>query len=186
MQNSDAGLTLLIDGARGGDAAASERLFAVIYDELRALAGSYGKRQSSNWTMQPTAVVHEAYVKLFTGQEVAYRDRAHFFAVAATAMRQILIDHARAKKAQKRGGEAARVTLDEGLVQAGGREIDLVSLADALETLAQFDERKHRIVELRFFGGLTVEEVAGFLGLGTTTVESEWRSARAWLATRLG
>jgi RNA polymerase sigma factor (TIGR02999 family) len=130
--------------------------------------------------------VHEAFLKLADENATPWKDRAHFFAVAATAMRQILTDHARARAAQKRGGgNWEKVTLDEAVLGGEQRDIDLVALDEALTELAAYDERKHRVVELRFFGGLTVEEVAGLLALSTTTIESEWRAARAWLGMRL-
>lgn len=185
MPSRGTDLTLLIDGARRGEGDASARLFELVYAELRGLAGAYGREQDAGWTLQPTAVVHEAWLKIAGAQSVAVRDRAHFFAVAATAMRQVLVDHARARGAQKRGGAAARVTLDEAVGGGLRAEVDAVALADALEQLAAFDARKHRVVELRYFGGLSVEEVAGVLDVGKTTVESEWRAARAWLASRL-
>jgi RNA polymerase sigma-70 factor, ECF subfamily len=174
----------LLTAAGAGDARASARLVELVYGELRGLAGSYA-RGREQMTLQATAIVHEAFVKLVDASPAEYQDRAHFFAVAATAMRQVLSDHARARSAQKRGGAWDKVSLDPGLLVASSEGIDLVALDEALTELALYDERKHRVVELRFFGGLTVEEVAGLLGVSTTTIESEWRAARAWLAVRL-
>lgn len=178
-------ITLLLADVRTGDEAASARLMEIVYAELRALAGSYAKGQRLGHTLQPTALVHEAFVKLVEGSGQEWSDRAHFFAVAATAMRQILTDHARAQRAQKRGGEWQKVTLDEGAFAGGQRDLDLVALDDVLHELAEYDARKHRVVELRFFGGLTAEETARVLGVSLTTVESDWRAARAWLQLRL-
>lgn len=178
-------MTLLIESANRGDAGASARLMEIVYAELRGLAGAYARDQRAGHTLQPTALVHEAFVKLVESDGKGFVDRAHFFAVAATAMRQVLMDHARAKRALKRGGERERVTLDEGLLAGEQRDLDLLALDDALSELERHDARKHRVVELRFFGGLTAEETARVLGVGLTTVESDWRAARAWLHVRL-
>lgn len=132
-------------------------------------------------SLQATALVNEAYVRLVDGKGVAWQDRAHFLAVAARVMRRILVDHARARRAQKRGGAAARVTLDEALVVADEPRQNYVALDDALEALAKFDERKSRVVELRFFGGLSVEETASVLHVSADTVLRDWRLAKAWL-----
>jgi RNA polymerase sigma-70 factor (ECF subfamily) len=168
-----------------GDQAAAERLLPLVYGELRALAGSYFRQQRPDHTLQPTALVHEAFVRLIDLTGAAWKDRAHFFAVAAMAMRQILTDHARRQRAAKRGGDWERISLDQAIVPPEGGDIDIVALDDVLTRLAELDARKHRIVELRFFGGLSVEEVAGVLEVSKTTVESEWRAARAWLSLEL-
>ena len=162
-----------------------EHLVELVYTELRDLAGGYARGQRAGHTLQPTALVNEAFLKLAHGANPAWNDRAHFLAVAATAMRQVLTDHARARQAAKRGGAWEKVSLSELSLGQEAGEIDLLALDDALLKLKAFDERKHRVVELLFFGGLTVEEVARVLGLSTTTVEGEWRAARAWLAVRL-
>jgi RNA polymerase sigma factor (TIGR02999 family) len=176
----------LLAASERGDPEASKRLMALVYDELRALASSYARNQPANHTLQPTAVVHEALAKLLESGADRWESRAHFFAVAARAMRQVLTDHARAKRTQKRGGDALeRVTLDTDRVAQAPLDVDVIALDDALSELAGYDERKHRVVELRYFGGLTIEETASVLGVSTTTVESEWRAARAWLAQRL-
>jgi RNA polymerase sigma factor (TIGR02999 family) len=178
-------ITLLLSRAGAGDANASARLMEVVYEELRALAGSYARGGRPDQTLQPTALVHEAFLRLVDVPAGEWTDRAHFFAVAATAMRQVLADQARRRGAQKRGSGWDKVTL-AGVALPGERdELDLLALDAALVELAAFDERKHRVVELRFFGGLTVEEVAQFLGLSVSTIESEWRAARSWLAVRL-
>ena len=164
-----------------GDASAAERLLPLVYFELRALAGSYFRHQRPDHTLQPTALVHEAFVRLIDQTDVKWKDKTHFFAVAATATRQILTDHARRSRAAKRGGDWEQVTLDDAVKPLDEKRIDLIALDDAMTRLSEFDRRKHRIVELRFFGSLSVEEVARFIDVSKTTVESEWRAARAWL-----
>jgi RNA polymerase sigma-70 factor (ECF subfamily) len=177
-------ITRLVSRAGAGDANASARLMELVYEELRALAGSYARGRPDQ-TLQPTALVHEAFLRLVDVPAGEWTDRAHFFAVAATAMRQVLADQARRRGAQKRGSAWDKVTL-AGVALPGERdELDLLALDAALSELAALDERKHRVVELRFFGGLTVEEVAELLSVSVSTVESEWRAARSWLALRL-
>ncbi|HRX83553.1 MAG TPA: ECF-type sigma factor [Phycisphaerae bacterium] len=166
------------------DASAAARLLPVIYEDLRGLASDYFRRQEGGHTLQPTALVHEAYAKL-AGSSSAWKDRAHFFAVAATAMRQILIDHARRKQAEKRGGDRARVTLSNLLTPSRGSVIDVLALNELLDRMEQLDPRQHQVVEMRFFAGASEEEVAEALGISRTTVQSEWRSAKAWLAKEL-
>lgn len=175
----------LVARAGNRDSAASARLMELVYDELRSLAGSYARDQRAGHTLQPTALVHEAFVKLVDAPSQGWKDREHFFAVAATAMRQVLTDHARARGSQKRGRGWDRVTLQEGLVADNGADVDLVVLDEALAELATHDPRKSRVVELRFFGGLTAEEVARVLAVSLSTVESDWRAARAWLQLRM-
>lgn len=185
-------LTLLLSSASAGDKSASSKLIELVYDQLRALAGSYAGGFDANHTLQPTALVHEAFVKLVQSPGVKYNDRGHFFAIAATAMRQILSNHARAKRAEKRGGRPPcqeptnwdRINLGS----AGGptnQDIDVIVLDDLLTELSRADERRYRVVELRYFGGLEVEQVAEMLGVSKSTVEADWRAARAWLAMRL-
>ena len=166
------------------DKSAAERLFPMVYEDLRVLALSYFQRQEGGHTLEPTALVHEAYVKL-VGSSSRWKDRAHFYAVAATAMRQILIDHARRKKADKRGGDRDRLTLSNILTPSGGNEIDLLALNELLTRLEQLDQRQYRVVEMRFFAGASEEEIAEVLGVSRTTVQSEWRSAKAWLGKEL-
>ncbi len=177
--------TRALNDLGAGDRSAAERLIPYVYAELRALAGSYFRGQRADHTLQPTALVHEAFVRLIDQTGVQWKSRAHFMAVAATAMRQILTDHARKTNALKRGGDQRRVQLTDGLAIIGGRDIDLVALDESLSKLAEVDPRKHRIVELRFFGGLTVEEIAEVLDVSRSTVESDWRAARAWLGVEL-
>ena len=153
----------------------------MVYDELRRLAYGYMAREHPGHTLQATALVNEAYLRLVDGEAVAWNDRVHFLAVSARVMRRILVDHARARRAQKRGGHAARVTFDEALVVSDEPRQDFVALDDALAALAAFDERKSRVVELRFFGGLSVEETASVLKVSPETVMRDWRLSKAWL-----
>lgn len=182
--------TMILQQMGDGDAAAAQRLLPLVYEELRALAGSHFRHQRPDHTLQPTALVHEAFVRLIDQPEDKWNDRAHFFAVAATAMRQILMDHARRKKADKRGGGGGwgRIELEHAAGEAQREsDIDIIALDEALSKLAELDGggRKHRIVELRFFGGLSMDEIATSLGVSKTTVESDWRAARAWLAAEV-
>lgn len=180
-------VTTLVTMSQAGDAGAGQRLMEAVYEELRRLAGAYLAHQNAGHTLQPTALVHEAFIKLIDHDHAKWNGRAHFFAVAAKAMRHILVDHARARKADKRGGDWARVTLDAAVMHVGGdRGVDTLVVNEALEELSRLDERQARIIELRFFGGLAVEEVAELLGVSKSTVEAEWRMARAWLSKRLG
>lgn len=171
----------LLGDVNWDDSKAAERVLPVVYAELRALAGSFFRGQNPNHTLQPTALVHEAYVRLFDQTRVDWNDRAHFFAVAATAMRQILTDHARSRRAAKRGGGQVPVMLNEALHATTEPSIDLIVLDELLTRLSTYDARMHRIVELRFFGGLSVDETAQVLKVSKSTVESDWRGARAWL-----
>ena len=176
--------TLILARMRQGDARAAGELFDLVYENLRALARSCFQGQQPEHTLQPTALVHEAFVKLAKSSPPTWEDRAHFFAVAATAMRQILKDYARGKRALKRGAGGERVTLS-GIKSTSPSIVDIVAFDDVLSELAELDERQARIVELRFFGGLTVPEVAKVLALSTRTIENEWRRVRAWLSMRL-
>ena len=164
-----------------------ESLLPVVYQELRRLAAAYIRRERPGQTLQPTALVHEAYLRLKKDDPARWQNRAHFCAIAAHSMRQILIERARARDALKRGGGAARVTLDERLVPASAdASLDLLALDDALQRLAAMDASAARIVELRFFGGLTVEETAEVMDISPATVKRHWTVARAWLARELG
>jgi RNA polymerase sigma-70 factor, ECF subfamily len=162
-----------------------DTLLPIVYQELRRLAASYLRRERPGQTLQPTALVHEAYLRLLKDKPDRWKNRAHFCAIAAHSMRQILIERARARGAQKRGGAQPRVTLDEALVAGGNRAIDLVALDEALERLAAIDPEQARLVELRFFGGLTVEETAAALGISPATVKREWALAKGWLYREL-
>jgi len=179
-------VTVFLKAWSGGDREAADRLMMLVYDEMRRLAASYLRRQRSDHTLQPTALVHEAYMKLIDVSEVDWQDRAHFFAVAAQTMRHILVDHARAVAADKRGGGAQKIALDEAVsFSKGQQDVDLLALDEALQKLAEQDREQSRIVELRFFGGLTVEETAEVLKISPATVKREWSTARAWLFRQL-
>lgn len=170
------------------DRASAEELFPHVYNELRMMARRYLSRERPGHTLQPTALVHEAYIKLVDQSKVDWQGRTHFFAVGARVMRNLLIDHARAKGRVKRGGDLRKVTLAEGLTPLGNRELDaegLLTLNDGLDRLAELDPRQAQVVELRFFGGLTVPEAALILGVSERTVEGDWAHARAWLKREL-
>lgn len=186
---SDADVTRLLHLAIDGDEAAAADLLPLVYERLRAVAGSYFRGRADQ-TLQPTALVHEAYLRLVAAAErpegAQVRDREHFCAIAATAMRQILADRARRRGALKRGGDRERVALEAvAASEGGGDEADLVALDEALRKLEAIDARRARVVELRFLGGLSVDETARQLGVSPRTVESDWRSARAWLRSEL-
>jgi RNA polymerase sigma factor (TIGR02999 family) len=168
-----------------GDEAALEKLIPAVYQELRRMADHYLRGEDSGHSLQPTALVHEAYLRLIDQSKVEWQNRAHFFGVAAQMMRRILIDHAKAKHRVKRGGTAVKVVLDENANFTHERASELLALDDALQSLAGMDERKSRIVELRYFGGLTVEETAQVLGISDKTVMRDWNLAKAWLYREL-
>ena len=184
MNGSGEHITQLLSNL-GGNPVAAEELLPLVYDELRALAGSLFRQQSTGHTLQPTALVHEAYLRLVGQQRVEWKSRAHFMAVAAKAMRQILVNHAIAKKADKRGGDWGRVTLSEAAEPSREPDVDLEALNDALRRLETLDDRQVRIVEMRYFAGLTMEEIAHVLGLSLSAVEKDWRMARNWLKREL-
>ena len=171
----------LAERASRHDGAALDELMPLVYDELRRLARGYLGRERRAFTLQPTALVNEAYLRLLKDRKQDWRTRAQVIGIAAMSMRQILIEAARARAAQKRGGELARVTLDEGLVADESRTVDVLAVDDALHRLAAIDAQQARLVELRFFGGLTVEESAAALGISPATVKRHWAVARAWL-----
>lgn len=174
-------VTMLLVRWKDGEEGAMDALLPLVYDELRRLARSYLRKERIDHTLQPTALVHEAYVRLADRQQPAWRDRVHFFSIAARVMRQVLVDHARSYTANKRGGDVIKVPIEEGEQVADQRASDLLQLDDALKHLAEFDERKARIIELRFFGGLTIDECARVLDVSTPTIINETRKARAWL-----
>ena len=168
-----------------GDRAAEERLLPLVYAELRRMAANYLRRERADHTLQATALVHETYLRLIEVHAVDWQSRSHFFALAATLMRRILVDHARAHAARKRGGSRDSINLDEVFVFTAPRSEQLIALDDALNRLGQRDPRQGQIVELRFFGGLSEEEVAAHLGISTRTVKRDWRMAKAWLYKEL-
>lgn len=178
-------VTQILKEVREGAQDAPARLIPLVYDELRRLADHYLRQERADHTLQPTALVHEAYLKLVDQTRVDWQNRAHFFGVAANLMRQILVDHARRHRASKRGGVQQKLTLDEAVDYSQPRDVDLVALDDALTALAEFDERQSRIVELRFFGGLTIEETAEAIGISPATVKVDWNMAKAWLKQQI-
>jgi RNA polymerase sigma factor (TIGR02999 family) len=185
METSPQSVTQLLQRWSDGDRGALEQLMPLVYSELRQMARRYMKQQPSGHTLQTTALIHEAYLRLVGQEEKRWENRAHFFGVAAQAMRHILVDHARARKMAKRGAGATQVSLDEALTICPERGTDLVALNDALTALAKLDERQSRVVELRFFGGLTEEEIGTVLKVSARTVRSDWRLARSWLLREL-
>lgn len=184
MTDATVGVTTLLRAWSRGDEQARDQLTPLVYDELRRRARHYLRAERANHTLSPTALVHEVYLRLVNLDDVEWQDRTHFFALAARQMRRILVDSARARKYQKHGGGAVSVTFDDALAVAE-RQPDLVALDDALSALTARDERKARVVELRFFGGLTNEEIAAELGISTDTVTRDWQMAKLWLRREL-
>ena len=181
---------LLVQLGRG-DQTAAARLLPLVYDELRALAARHLKRERADHTLQPTALVHEAYMRLADMERIDWQGKAQFLALSARQIRRVLVDHARKRTAARRGGGRAKVTLDEGVVGMGGfarakacgsaLQVDLIDLDEALAELATRSERQSRVVELRYFAGMTIKEVSAVLGVSSATVNGDWRAARAWL-----
>ena len=179
-------LTQMLIQLSEGKSQVVDDILPLIYDELRSLAGNYLRRERSDHTLQPTALVHEAYLKLIDQTQVRWQNRAHFFGIAANIMRRILVDHARKHTADKRGGAAEKLPLEEEiLIVSEGKSAELLALDEALKNLAKIDEMKSKIVELRYFGGLSVEETAEVLGVSEITVKRHWRMAKAWLYGQL-
>ena len=178
-------VTRILRDLEAGDRQAADRLMPVVYDELRRLASHYLKNERPDHTLQPTALVHEAYLRLIDQTRVNWQNRAHFFAVAATMMRRLLVDHARTHNADRHGGSKHKFSLDEAISFPKGKDLDLVALDDALGDLARLDATQSRIVELRFFGGLTLEETAEVMGVSRSTIKREWIMAKAWLYDQL-
>ncbi|HLM60739.1 MAG TPA: sigma-70 family RNA polymerase sigma factor [Pyrinomonadaceae bacterium] len=174
-------ITRLLNKAQAGDKNALDELLPLVYNELRSVAGNQLKTERDNHTLQATALVHEAYLRLLDQHTVDWRNRAHFFGLAAQMMRRILVNYAVERKAQKRGSGATRIALDDAVSYTDEREMDLVLLDENLKRLTEFDEMQAKIVELRFFGGLTIEETAEVLGISPSTVTREWRMAKSWL-----
>lgn len=178
-------LTAILAAASAGDGPAADRLLPLVYDELRAQAARYLESERPDHTLQATALVHEAYLRLVDQTRVQWQDRVHFFAVAAVMMRRVLVNHAKARRAAKRGGQGLRLTLDESSASGGPRDIDLVALDEALERLAALDPQQARLVELRFFAGMSAAEAAPVLGISERTLHREWTVAKAWLHAEL-
>ena len=182
---SSQGVTELLQAWSGGDDDAFERLMPLVEAELRRLARAYMRRERRGHTLQTTALMNEAFLRLTDARRVSWQDRAHFLGISARLMRRILVDHARHRGYQKRGGGAQRVTLHEGLVVSADPALDVVALDGALDALAKVDLRKSRTIELRFFGGLSVEETAEVLQVSPDTVKRDWRLAKLWLLREL-
>ena len=178
-------VTGLLLSWRQGDAAALDRLLPLVYDELRRVAGRRLRHESPGHALQATALVHEVYLRLVDVDHMTLTSRAHFFGVAATLMRQILVDHVRRQRAHKRGGGVTMLSLDEALPAVWTSSVDVLALDEALDALSAIDPRQCRVVELRFFAGLTIDEAATALGISPATVEREWAVAKAWLFRRL-
>lgn len=178
-------VTQLLSSAQAGSREALDELLPLVYDELRRVAGSHLRNERADHTLQATALVNEAYLRLLEQREVDWQNRLHFFSIASEMMRRILVNYAVQRSAKKRGDGAARIELDEAASYGEQPDFDLVSLDDALKTLAKLDAQQARIVELRFFGGLTIEETAQVLGISDSTVKREWRMAKAWLKTKI-
>lgn len=178
-------ITGLLTAMRQGDSRARDRLIPIVYQELRKIASRYLRRERGSHTLQTTALVHEAYLRMVGGSHAAWQDRTHFFAVAATVMRRILVDHARSRGAGKRGGRQVRVEWKDALAFVEGRLDEVLAVDEALSRLSRWDARQGQVVELRFFGGLTEAEIADLLGLSLRTVKRDWSLARAWLRAEL-
>lgn len=185
MSSPDGITQLLIDWSKG-DQAALEKLMPLVYSELRRLAGNYLRRERAEHTLQPTALVNEAYLKLVHQKNAKWQNRAHFFGISAQLMRRILVDHARQHQAVKRGGSAQqRISITSVEKFAQQPQVDLLALNEALDELSKIDPQQSQIVEMKFFGGLSIEEIAEVLSIGHATVERDWKMARAWLRRQL-
>ena len=178
-------VTQMLKAISAGEISAPDRLLPVVYDELRRLAHGYMQNERSDHTLQATALVHEAYIQLVDWKNVSWQNRAHFFAAAAQMMRKILVDHAREKNALKRGGGLRTIALDDAISFPNHNNVDLMSLDDAMTELNSFDPQQAKIVELRFFGGLTIEETAHAMDISDSTVKRDWQIAKAWLYNRM-
>jgi RNA polymerase sigma-70 factor (ECF subfamily) len=186
MDAARADVTQLLQQWSNGQEQALDRLVPQIHDELRRLAASYLRKERPDHTLQPTALVNEAFLKLVDQRAARWQNRAHFFGIAAQAMRRILVDHARGHAASKRGGALRKVPLDDAIAAGPPVDVDLLALDEALTRLAAMDPQQSRIVELRFFGGLTMEETAEVMHISPATIGREWRMAKAWLSAELG
>jgi RNA polymerase sigma factor (TIGR02999 family) len=185
MPQTPQNVTQLLIGWGNGEDEALDKLVPLVYDELRRQAARYLRHERAGHTLQTTALIHEAYLRLIDQKNVHWQNRAHFFGIAAQMMRRILVDHDRTKKRAKRGGSAVRISLSDTTLKSAGQDLDIVALDEALNRLAEIDEQQSRIVELRFFSGLTVEETAEVLSISTATVKRDWSMAKAWLHREL-
>ena len=181
MTSSSSNVTQMLRDWSNGDREVVDKLIPVVYEELRRQAARYLRRERPGHTLQTTALIHEAYIRLIDQKNVRWQNRAHFFAIAAQLMRRILVDHARSRQAAKRGGSDIKLPLEEAMIASEGREVDLVALDEALERLAAIDPQQSRVVELKFFSGMTVEETAEVLDVSPRTVKRDWNVAKAWL-----
>ena len=186
MNRTATDMASLVENARKGDQDALSALTPIVYEELRRLAARYMRRERPGQTVQATALVHDVYLRLLRDSRLSWQNRAHFFGIAAQSMRQILVERARARRAAKRGGGRVRVTLDSGLIAARPRAIDVEALDEALTRLGQLDAELARVVDVRFFGGLSIEEAAEALAVSPATIKRRWTLAKAWLARELG
>src|SRR5215467_2224200 len=180
-EESQSPITELLKGWRGGDVAALDKLIPLVYDDLRRIAARQLRRERPNHTLQPTALVHEVFLKLIDQNRIQWQNRAQFFGIAAQLIRRILVDYLRAQHAEKRGGAAVTIALDEAVAEAGRPDLDLIRLDEALNSLAARDEQQSQVVVIRFFGGLSIEETAEVLGVSASTVKRDWLAAKAWL-----
>jgi len=178
-------ISKILSDWNAGNREPGDELLPLVYRELRKIAAKYMRSDRREHTLQPTALVHEAYLRLVDISDIDWKDRSHFFAVAAIVMRNVLVDHARAHFAEKRGGHAQHISLEDAVELSNRNEIDVLSIDEALKELAKFDARQSKIVELRFFGGLTIEETASVMGISVATVKREWVLARTWLFREL-
>ena len=185
MQSSAEEISSLLHAWCEGDRTALDKLVPLVYDELHRLAHNYMRQERDNQTLQTTALVNEAFLRLVKAREIEWKDRTHFYAISANLMRRILVDLARSRGYKKRGSNVKRITLDSGLHVSSEPDPDLIRLDDALNALAEFDSRKAKVVELRFFGGLSVSETAEVLEVSTSTVDRDWELARIWLYCEL-
>ncbi|MFN0169229.1 MAG: sigma-70 family RNA polymerase sigma factor [Bryobacteraceae bacterium] len=185
MESEPHQVTRLLRDWRSGRKEAGQELFGAVYSELRRLAASYMRYERSSHTLQPTALVHELYMKLLSGQSVDWQDRAHFFAVAAQQLRRLLVDHARASHAQRRGGGQVRLSLEDVQDWIGRHDQDVIELDEALSRLEGLDPRSAKVIEMRFFGGLTEQETAEALNISVATMKRDWTFARDWLVSQL-
>jgi RNA polymerase sigma factor (TIGR02999 family) len=185
MANGGDNMTERLVGYGRGDKEALDKLMPAVYDELRRQAARYLRRERAGHTLQTTALIHEAYVRLVDQRNVQWQNRAHFFGIAAQMMRRILVDHARTKKRAKRGGSDVKISLADATILVKEQDLDVVALDEALTRLAEIDEQQSRVVELRFFSGLTVEETAEVMGISPATVKRDWSMAKAWLHREL-
>ena len=186
VTGSSPDITRLLQAWGSGDPLALERLTPVVYEELRRIARCHMAGERGGRTLQTTALVHEAYLRLVDSARVRWQDRAHFFAMSSQLMRRILVDAARARRSAKRWGAGGRASLDDGMIAEKGRSRELIALDEALDGLAKFDERKAKVVEMRFFGGLSVEESAEVLKISPQSVMRDWKLAKAWLEREMG